>query len=260
MRRDPGADAREDVRTAPAGDFGEQGGLVGVGEQPAGAGDEAACLFPVEAGELLRGVGGERQAEFTALDRVALHGRGITGGDHDQPRPVGRCGQRREVEERGLGHGARVEGSDLVLVQVGGAQETRGSEVVGDPDVPGVHAVCFQPVAVRREVGPDRAEQERVQAERPQAVGDVGRGAAVPYPEVVDEEGQRDVGQLVGQQLVGEAPGEGRQVVGGDGTGDGDAHDGSLPWGPAGPHAAYSGVPRRFRWISSVAVDRLRVM
>ncbi|GFE09430.1 hypothetical protein Scani_56980 [Streptomyces caniferus] len=35
--------------------------------------------------------------------------------------------------------------------------------------------------------------------------------------------------QLVGDQLIGEAAGEGHQVVGGDGAGDCDTHDGSAP-------------------------------
>ncbi|GLW13595.1 hypothetical protein Stsp01_03380 [Streptomyces sp. NBRC 13847] len=35
--------------------------------------------------------------------------------------------------------------------------------------------------------------------------------------------------QLVGDQLIGETAGEGHQVVGGDGAGDCDTHDGSAP-------------------------------
>ncbi|GHG72232.1 hypothetical protein GCM10018779_47740 [Streptomyces griseocarneus] len=39
--------------------------------------------------------------------------------------------------------------------------------------------------------------------------------------------------QLVGHELIGEAAGEGHQVVGGDGAGDSDTHDGSAPGGEA---------------------------
>ncbi|GGP69669.1 hypothetical protein GCM10010214_50440 [Streptomyces abikoensis] len=37
--------------------------------------------------------------------------------------------------------------------------------------------------------------------------------------------------QLVRHELIGEAAGKGHQVVGGDGAGDSDTHDGSAPWG-----------------------------
>ena len=53
-----------------------------------------------------------------------------------------------------------------------------------------------------------------------------GADAAPAYVEGVDQEGERDRVQLVGDQLVGEAAGEGHQVVGGDGAGDCDTHGG----------------------------------
>ncbi|GLW72986.1 hypothetical protein Kpho02_52850 [Kitasatospora phosalacinea] len=48
--------------------------------------------------------------------------------------------------------------------------------------------------------------------------------------------------QLFGHQLVGEASGEGRQVVGGDRAGDGDAHEVSSG-GPAVAGAAGNNPP-----------------
>ena len=42
--------------------------------------------------------------------------------------------------------------------------------------------------------------------------------------QVVDEEGQRDLVELLDDERVGEAAREGHQVVGGDGSGDGDPH------------------------------------
>ena len=50
--------------------------------------------------------------------------------------------------------------------------------------------------------------------------------------QVVDEEGQRDLVQLLDDERVGEAAREGHQVVGGDGAGDSD-------------HACRSNLPGR---------------
>src|SRR5690606_34133565 len=48
------------------------------------------------------------------------------------------------------------------------------------------------------------------------------------YFQFVDEEGQGDLGELVGDELVGEPAFEGHQVVGSDGSGDRDAHSDGL--------------------------------
>src|SRR3712207_7429218 len=58
------------------------------------------------------------------------------------------------------------------------------------------------------------------------------RSAGTPavLHEVVDEEGQRHVLHLTLDELLGELAGEGHQVVGGDGAGDGDGHGTLLGW------------------------------
>ena len=86
--------------------------------------------------------------------------------------------------------------------------------------------------------------------------------------QVVDQERQRHLVELVGEELVGEPAGEGHQVVGGDGAGDGDAHrsvlgqvadDASGSRETTRPRARPVGarepdVPRRVRaWLASVA-------
>jgi hypothetical protein len=60
--------------------------------------------------------------------------------------------------------------------------------------------------------------------------------------EVVDEEGEGHVLHLALDELLDELPGEGHQVVGGDGTGDGDGH-GALPQCWIGGTAARCRVP-----------------
>jgi hypothetical protein len=77
--------------------------------------------------------------------------------------------------------------------------------------------VALQPAAVVEvEVGADRAHERGPQAQLGHAERDVGRDAAAPDDEVVDEERERDLVQLVGEQLLRETSREVHQVVGGD--------------------------------------------
>jgi len=86
--------------------------------------------------------------------------------------------------------------------------------------------VVFQPAPVILEVGPDRADQQRTQAEQAEPEGDIGRYPAPPDGQVVDEKRQRDLIQLVRDELVGELAGKRHQVVGRDGTRDRYSHGG----------------------------------
>jgi hypothetical protein len=88
----------------------------------------------------------------------------------------------------------------------------------------GVDTVAVQPGPVVREVLPDRADQQRLQAEHTHPEGDVRGHSPAPYIQILDEERDRQMGELVGQQLLGEPTRVGHQVVGGDGSGDRDAH------------------------------------
>src|SRR5206468_5364337 len=63
------------------------------------------------------------------------------------------------------------------------------------------------------------------------AEADVRGHATTADLEVVDQEGQRDFVELVGQQLVGETARETHQVVGRDGSGHNYAHLRKLPVG-----------------------------
>ena len=87
-----------------------------------------------------------------------------------------------------------------------------------------VDAVALQPGAVVGEVLAHRADQDRAQAELGHAERDVGGHPAPADLEVVDQERQRDLVELLDDELVGEPAREGHQVVGRDRTGDGDLH------------------------------------
>lgn len=66
--------------------------------------------------------------------------------------------------------------------------------------------------------------QHRCTTEDTHGESDVASHAAAPDHEVVDEEAQRDVCQLICEQLLRESAGEAHEVVGGDGAGHGDGH------------------------------------
>jgi len=103
---------------------------------------------------------------------------------------------------------ARPGGLDLVLI---GAN---------DPD-------ALQIGAVVGEVGPDSADEQRPLAEYAHRVRDVSGHPAPPDHQVIDQEAERDPFQLVCHELVGEPAGKVHEVVGRDGSGHGDRHDGS---------------------------------
>src|ERR1035441_85292 len=169
----------------------------------------------------------ERDTKFVELGRYLCEVR-ISGPDKDQVDPalVGHHG--RDVGFAVLAHRARVERADLVPVLVGGADEA--SRVVQQrlPYRRRAHPVVLQPAPVVLEVGPDRADKQRAQAEQTEPEGDVGRDPAPPDGQVVDEKRQRDLIQLVGDELIGELAGKRHQVVGRDRTCDRYAH-GSYP-------------------------------
>jgi hypothetical protein len=139
---------------------------------------------------------------------------------------AGAGGDRCQLDVAGLGHGARVERGDLVQVVVGGADEARRVRHLADVHRGAVHPVALEPGTVVGEVGADRAHQDRVQAELAHPEGDVRRDAAAADDQVVDEERQRHLVQLVGDERLRELAREVHQVVGGDRAGNGDLHVG----------------------------------
>lgn len=159
------------------------------------------------------------------------HPLGVVGADEDQIEAAHAVGDGLQLDEAGLTHRPGVEGADLVVVGVGGADEARGVQRLGDTDGRGVDAMAVQPGPVFVEVETRGADQDRRGAELAHTEGDVRAYAAPAYVQIVDQEGERDRVQLVRDELVGEAAGEGHEVVGGDGAGDCDAHGEDSPEG-----------------------------
>jgi hypothetical protein len=212
----------------------QQRALVVVGEQVFGAADQGQHVAAVHPGELLRRVGGELEAAGAALLRVPDHGRRVVRADQDQIEAAGPLVHRRQLDVAGLGHRPGVERGDLVEVVIGGADEAGRVGHLADVHRTAVDVVPLEPGPVVGEVGTHRADQDRAQAELAHAERDVAGHAAAPDHQVVDEEGQRDLVQLVGDELVGEPAREVHQVVGGDRAGDGDLHGGPCSLGNRG--------------------------
>src|SRR5690606_40101495 len=125
----------------------------------------------------------------------------VVGSHDDQVDAAEALGERRQFDVARLGHRSRVEGGDLVVVPVGGAHEPGGVPHLGDVHPGRVDTVAFQPGGVVGEVRADRADQDRVQSETAQAEADVGGDPSPAYFQFVDEEGQGDLGELVGDEL-----------------------------------------------------------
>lgn len=238
------ADLGEDLLVAPAGLGLDEALLVLVREEVRGALQQYPDLVAVHPGDLLGEIGGEGDRPRAALLGVPEHALGVVGADQDQVQAAHAVRDGLQLDQAGLAHRARVEGADLVVVGVRGAHEAGGVQGLGDADRVGVDAVPVEPVAVLGEVGTRGADQDRLRAELAHAEGDVRADAAPAYVEVVDQEGERDRVQLVRDELVGEAAGEGHEVVGGDGAGDCDAHGGDSPVGRRIDSSRYRVVAR----------------
>lgn len=218
------ADPVEDLGVAPAGLGLDEPLLVLVGEEVGRPVQQYPDLVAVHPGDLLGEVGGEGDGPRAALLGVPEHRLRVVRADGDQVQAAHPVGDGLQLDEAGLAHRARVEGADLVVVGVGGADEAGGVQGLGDTDRVGVDAVPVEPGPVLVEVRAGRADQDRTGAELTHAEGDVRGYAAPAYVQLVDQEGERDRVQLVRDELVREAAGEGHEVVGGDGAGDCDAH------------------------------------
>ena len=85
--------------------------------------------------------------------------------------------------------------------------------------------------AVFVEVVAGRADQRDVAAQHADGEGDVARHAATVNHQVVDQEAQRHLLQVIGQQLLGEPAGKTHQMVGRNRTGHRDRHEiSTLHW------------------------------
>ena len=213
-----------DVVGRPAGLLLDQRGLVLVREEERRTLDERLDLLAVHARQLLRRISRERVTAEPALLCVAQHRLGIVRTDQHDVGLADAVDDRTQLDIAGLGHRARIEGRDLVLLGIRRADEARGVPRLGHSDAARVDVVPLQPGLVVGEVGTDRSDQHRAQAQTAHAERDVGGDTTPTDLEFVDQEGQRDLVQLVGDERVGEPTREGHEVIGRDGPGDEDSH------------------------------------
>ncbi len=90
----------------------------------------------------------------------------------------------------------------------------------------GVDAVRLQPLAVvADEVVTSGSDQSHVAAEHADGEGDVSGDAAAVDHQVVDQEAQRHLLQMLGQQVFGESTRKPHQIVSGNRTGYRDRHE-----------------------------------
>ena len=85
-------------------------------------------------------------------------------------------------------------------------------------------AQLLEAVEVVAAVGADRTHDDRVAAQKLQSVGDVGRAPAVVAGHALGDEGEVDVIETVGDQVVAEAAVVGKNVVVGNRAADHDCH------------------------------------
>lgn len=218
------ADLGEDLLVGPARLGLDEPLLVLVREEERRAVQQDPDLVAVHPRDLLREVGGERDRARAALLGVAQHALGVVRADQDEVESADPVRDGLELDEACLAHRAGVEGADLVVVGVRGAHEAGGVQHLGDTDGGGVDTVPVQPGAVLVEVGARGPDQDRTGTELAHTERDVRADPSPADVEVVDQEGEGDRVQLIGDQLVGEAAGKGHEVVGGDGAGDCDTH------------------------------------
>ena len=162
---------------------------------------------PDSRARLLGRIGREGQAQGAALFGVGEHRGGVVGPDDHQ---FGRADGGHHVghlDVAGLRHRTRVERGDLRHVQVGGADEAGGVLGVGDQHAAAVDAGGLQPFAVVGEIHTCRTHQYGVSAQHADGVRHVAGHPAPVDHEIVDEEAQRHLLQMLGQELLGEPPG-----------------------------------------------------
>ena len=218
------ADPGEDLVGRPAGLGLDHVRLVLVGEQVRRPVDQVADQLAVAERELLARVGDERVPALTALVGVADHALGVVGRDQHERRVAHPVDDRLELDQPGLAHGAGVERRELRHRGVGGAHEPRGVTGLGDAHRRAVDAVPLQPGAVVGEVVAGRPDQHRRDAEGAEAEAHVRRDATAPDLQLVDEEGDRELVELLDDEGVAELAAERHQVVSGDGSADQQGH------------------------------------
>src|SRR5690625_945257 len=161
-----------------------------------------------------------RDVGFVKLPRMIKHGL-ITVGRDGAHCDAGVGGHGLAVA---LAHGAGVEGSDLVVVQVGGDVGLGGPVVAEGQNVVAGDAQPVQALGIVVKIGAHGGHGQRVAADAAQGVGDVAGGAAKVAVQLGHHKGDVDHVRLVGQDVVAKTLGENHDGVVGNGAADKHRH------------------------------------
>ena len=205
-----------DVLRAPAGAFLQQVGFVIVDGDVGGLFDERAQLGAVEQRHRLAWIEHEWNTRFAELPRVLDHALVTVGADDADADP----GHIAHMVVMAAHHRARVEGGDLVVVQIGGDEGLRREQFRDFPDVVQRDVELFEIRAIGAEVLPDGRHRNRMAAQQFQVVGDVARAAAELTAHARHQEGHVQDVHLVRQDVVLELVLEHHDGVVGERTAD----------------------------------------
>ncbi len=234
VRHDEGAHAGRHFGAAPAGAREQHLSFVIVDGHVAGQLDELAQVLAAEQRHRLAEVEDERNAGLGELPGVVQHPFAAVRRDDAQPRRALALQGVLHVRQLRLVHRARVEGGDLVVLQIGGDHRLRGEGIGQHADMLRADAERAQVVQIRAGILADRRHHHRLAAEQLQAVGDIAGAAAEFAAHAGDQEGHIEHVDLVRQDVFAEPALERHDGVVGDGAADQAGHGCSKVFGTGG--------------------------
>jgi hypothetical protein len=194
--------------------------LVVVHREAFRAGEHAPQVVPREHRQALAGIEHVGNAGGREVARVLEHPLAAVGRDDRE----GDAARLRDAVRVGIGHRARMEGRDLVVIHVGG-DEGLGREVLRHA----LHVLPRQAEPVQAQlvgigVVAHRGHDERILAQQAQAVGDVAGASPVLASQVRHQEGHVQDVDLVREDVVLELVAEDHDGVVRDAAADQDRH------------------------------------
>ncbi len=248
QRRDAQLNLLHHLGLRPTGLLQQQIPLVVIGEQVCRPVYQPADLFAGQPGQLLARIRGERQPQRPALLGVAEHRLGVVGTDDHK---IGCTRARNDVGQldvTGLRHSSRVERGDLGHVLVCGADKPGRVGRLRDEHAVTVHTVAGEPLPILIEIRANRPHQHRAAAQHAHGESHVSRDTSAMHDEVVNEETQRHLLQMVGEELLGEPTRKTHQMIGCDRSGHRNGHR-SLPFiFQSRPSGSQPPCSRRIAW------------
>ena len=123
-----------------------------------------------------------------------------------------------------LRHGSGVKGGDLVLLLVGHDGALRRVAVLQHRHMRCADAKLAQAVQIMAAIATHRGQRQRRAAQLLQRVGDIAGAATVVTAHLRGEEGDAELVDLFGQDMVGKAARKAHDAVVGQGAGNKNAH------------------------------------